>query len=70
MDEQLYTLAIYEHSDRHGRFVAWEIHAPGKRPSFVPAAAPRHLVKHRECVFHATRAADPQPDGWLERITA
>lgn len=69
MDEQHYTLIIYEHSDKHGRFVAFEIDMTGKRPQWLPAGAPRHTAKRRDCIFSATRVANPVPDAW-ERVVA
>lgn len=70
MEEKLYTLIIYEHTDHHGRFIAFEIDHGGRRPLWLPAGANRHHAKHRECVFSRTRAADPVPDAWQERVFA
>ena len=67
--EENYTLIVYEHSDRWGRFVAFEIDMTGKRPQWLPANAPRHTAKHRECIFSASRVANPIPDAW-ERVLA
>ena len=69
MEEQLHTIAVYELSDRHGRFLAWEIHAPGRRVAYTPTKPAMAMVKHRECVFHRTRASQAQPDAW-ERVFA
>ena len=69
MEEKLHTLIIYELSDNHGRFVAFEIDAGQRRPVLVPSDAPRHSARHRECIFSRTRAANPVPDAW-ERIVA
>lgn len=73
MDEQHYTLIIYEHSDKHGRFIAFEIDITGKRPQWVPAGAARHTGRwpgrRRECIFSASRVANPTPDSW-ERVIA
>lgn len=68
MEEQIYTLAVYEHSDRHGRFLAFEVDVTGRRPQWTPRR-PTHS-HHRECVFRSTRAADPVPDTWHERAFA
>lgn len=68
MEEQLHTLIIYELSDRHGRFLAWEIHAPGRRPAYTPAKPLPGQIKHRECVYHRTRAGNIQPE--TERVFA
>lgn len=69
MDEQHYILIVYEHTDKHGRFVAFEIDITNKRPQWVPAGAQRHHAKRRECIFSASRVANPTPDSW-ERIVA
>ena len=69
MEEQHYTIAIFEHSDRHGRFVAYEIEATGQRTRWIPASATRPNAHHRECIFFRTRVANPVPDSW-QRIHA
>lgn len=68
MEEQLVTLVVYEHSDRHGRFLAFEVDITGRRPTWTPCRPARS--HHRECVFRSTRAADPIPDAWHERVIA
>ena len=69
MEETLITLIVYEHTDRHGRFVAFEIDHGGRRPQWLPAGAPRHTAKPRECIFSRTRVTNPTPDTW-ERVIA
>lgn len=64
MNEQHYTVSIFEHSDKHGRFLCFEIDITGKRLQWVPADAPRQTTKHRECIFSASRVANPIPDTW------
>lgn len=68
MEEQLVTLVVYEHSDKHGRFLAYEIDVTGRRPQWTPRRPA--VSHHRECVFRSTRAANPAPDTWRDRVFA
>ena len=69
MEEHFITLSIYEHTDRHGRFIAFEIDVAGRRPTYLPPTANRRRATQRECVYRAMRAVDPTPDTW-ERVPA
>lgn len=68
MEEQQYTLIAYEHTDQHGRFLAYEIYLTGRRPIWWPH---KPLRSHtRERLLLATRAANPVPESWSERVAA
>lgn len=68
MEEQHYTLTVYEHTDRYGRFLAFEIDLTGRRPIWQPSK-PAHSHR-RERLLTTTRVANPIPESWGERIAA
>lgn len=68
MEEQQYTVIVHEHTDQHGRFLAYEIHLTGRRVLWWPH---RPLHSHaRERLLCATRVANARPESWDERIAA
>lgn len=68
MEEQQYTLIAYEHTDHHGRFLAYEIYLTGRRPLWWPSK-PTHSHT-RERLLCTTRVANPIPESWHERVIA
>jgi hypothetical protein len=68
MEEQHYTVIVYEHLDKYGRFLAYEIYLTGRRPLWWPTKPERSETRER--LLLTTRAANPQPERWNEKVAA